>query len=78
MKPAVWDGVGKATKRCIIVTKEGNVLAYYIHNRNYFEEYLLKNTKYEKASTSRYNFGEVYNENRDDDNIKLDLQVRFR
>lgn len=63
--------------RCIIVTKEGNVLAYYIHNRNYFEEYLLKNTKYEIASTSKYNFGGVYSET-GDDNIKLDLQVRFR
>ena len=77
IKPAVGDGVDKATKRCIIVTKEGNVLVYYIHNRNYFEEYLLKNTKYETASTSRYNFGGVYSENRSD-NIKLDLQVRFR
>jgi hypothetical protein len=48
-----------------------------MHNRNYFEEYLLKNTKYETASTSRYNFGGVYSENRSD-NIKLDLQVRFR
>ncbi|WP_232618495.1 MULTISPECIES: HpaII family restriction endonuclease [Anaerococcus] len=27
---------------------------------NYFEEYLLKNTKYETASTSRHEFEEVY------------------
>lgn len=25
----------------IVVTREGNVLAYHIYNRNYFEEYLL-------------------------------------
>ena len=78
MKPAtVWDGLDEATGGYIVVTKEGNVLAYHIYNRNYFEEYLLNNTKYEIASTSRNDFGEVYSEN-DEDFIKLNLQVRFR
>ena len=77
MKPAtVWDGLDEATGGYIVVTKEGNVLAYHIYNRNYFEEYLLSNTKYETASTSRYDFGEVYSEN-GEDFIKLNLQVRF-
>lgn len=61
----------------IVVTREGKVLAYHIYNRNYFEEYLLKNTKYETASTSRHGFGEVYSEN-GEDYIKLNLQVWFR
>ncbi|MDO5095339.1 MAG: HpaII family restriction endonuclease [Peptostreptococcaceae bacterium] len=78
MKPAtIWDGVDEATGGYIIVTKEGDVLAYHIYNRNYFEEYLLKNTKYETASTSRHDFGEIYTEN-GEDYIKLNLQVRFR
>ena len=78
MKPAtVWDGLDEGTGGYIVVTKEGNVLAYHIYNRNYFEEYLLSNTKYETASTSRHDFGEVYNEN-GEDFIKLNLQVRFR
>lgn len=78
MQPAtVWDGVDEATGGYIVVTKEGNVLAYHIYNRNYFEEYLLRNTKYETASTSRHGFGEVYSENVTD-YIKLNLQVRFR
>ena len=78
MKPAtVWDGLDEATGGYIVVTKEGNVLAYHIYNRNYFEEYLLKNTKYETASTSRHDFGEVYSEN-GEEFIKLNLQVRFR
>lgn len=77
MKPAtVWDGLDEATGGYIVVTKEGNVLAYHIYNRNYFEEYLLSNTKYETASTSRHDFGEVYSEN-GEDFIKLNLQVRF-
>lgn len=78
MKPAtVWDGLDEATGGYIVVTKEGNVLAYHIYNRNYFEEYLLKNTKYETPSTSRHDFGEVYSED-GEDFIKLNLQIRFR
>ena len=78
MKPAtIWDGTDEATGGYIIVTKEGNVLAYHIYNRNYFEEYLLKNTKYETASTSRHDFGKVYTDF-GIDFIKLNLQVRFK
>lgn len=78
MKPAtVWDGVDEATGGYIIVTREGNVLAYHIYNRNYFEAYLLKNTKYETPSTSRHHFGEIYHEE-GEDFIKLNLQVRFK
>lgn len=77
MKPAtVWDGLDEATGGYIVVTKEGNVLSYHIYNRNYFEEYLLNNTKYEIESTSKHDFGEVYSEN-GEDFIKLNLQVRF-
>lgn len=78
MKPAtIWDGIDEASGGYIIVTKQGDVLAYHIYNRNYFEEYLLKNTKYETASTSRHEFGEVYSE-AEEDFIKLNLQIRFR
>lgn len=78
MKPAtVWDGTDEATGGYIIVTKEGNVLAYHIYNRNYFEEYLLQNTKYETASTTRHDFGKIYTE-LGVDFIKLNLQVRFK
>lgn len=78
MKPAtIWDGIDEATGGYIVVTKEGDVLAYHIYNRNYFEEYLLKNAKYETASTSRHEFGTIYSEE-GEDFIKLNLQIRFR
>lgn len=77
MRPAtVWNGIDEASGGYIIVTREGSVLAYHIYNRNYFEEYLLKNVKYETASTSRHKFGELYTAN-DKTFIKLNLQVRF-
>lgn len=77
MKPAtVWDGTDEASGGYIIVTKEGSVLAYHIYNRNYFEEYLLRNTKYETASSTRHEFGTLYEDNYET-YIKLNLQVRF-
>lgn len=59
----VWDSLGKSTGEYVVATKEVNVLKYHIYNRNYFEEYFLKNTKYETTSTSRYDFGGVYSKN---------------
>ncbi len=77
MKPATkWDGMDEANGGYIIATKEGNVLAYHIYNRNYFEEYLLNNTKYETASTSRHGFGDIYIED-GEMFMKFNLQVRF-
>ena len=69
--------IDEASGGYIIVTKEGNVLAYHLYDRSSLEDYLLKNTKYETASTSRDGFGEVFSEN-GEDFIKLNLQVRFR
>lgn len=77
MKPATkWDGIDEASGGYIIVTRDGDVLAYHIYNRNYFEEYLLNNTKYDTASTSRHKFGNLYEED-GKTFIKLNLQIRF-
>lgn len=78
MKPAtVWNGRDEASGGYIVVRKDGEVLAYHIYNRNEFEEYLLTNTKYETASTSRHDFGQVY-EKDGKAWINLNLQIRFK
>ena len=71
-----WDGTADATGGYIIVREDGEVLCYHLFNRNEFENYLLKNTKFETASTSRHQFGSIYKEN-DKYYLKLNLQVRF-
>lgn len=72
----MWDGTADATGGYIIVREDGEVLCYHLFNRNEFENYLLKNTKFETASTSRHEFGTIYKEN-SKYYIKLNLQVRF-
>lgn len=82
MKPGtVWEGIDEASGGYIIVKNDGGVLAYHLYNRNYFEDYLLKNTKYDTASTSRHDFGTLYEDEIDGEIvslINLNLQIRFK
>lgn len=78
MKPAKqWNGLDEANGGYIIVKSDGDVLAYHIYNRNFFEQYLLNNTMLERASTSRHQYMSLYEE----DGIlyiMLNLQIRFK
>lgn len=73
---AIWKGTYDATGGIIIVKENGEIVCYHIYNRNEFQEYLLRNTRIEQASTSRYNFGNLYEEN-GKILLKLNLQIRF-
>lgn len=72
----VWAGKFDATGGYIIVKDDGDILCYHIYNRNEFEDYLIANTKLDTASTTRHEFGTVYQEE-GKYFIKLNLQIRF-
>lgn len=72
-----WDGYDEANGGYIVVSSDGEVLAYHIYNRNYFENYLLKNTKLDKGSTGKHGFAILYKEG-EKMYINLNLQVRFK
>lgn len=72
-----WNGLDNASGGYIIIRKDGNVLCYHIYNRNFFEEYLLRNTQFDRPSASRHDYGYIYKH----DNkffIDLNVQVRFK
>ena len=71
-----WNGKADATGGYIIVREDGEVLCYHLFNRNEFEDYLVNNTKFETASTSRHQFGSIYKDN-GKYYLKLNLQIRF-
>jgi len=73
----VWTGIYDATGGYLIVKENGDVLCYHIYNRNQFEDYLFANTKLETASSTRHEFGKIYEENRQLF-FKLNLQIRFK
>lgn len=72
-----WDGYEAATGGYIIVKKDGDVLCYHIYNRNFFEEYLLKNTVIDRPSSTRYDYGYVFKKN-DKYYIDFNIQIRFK
>lgn len=77
MPSKVWTGELDATGGYLVVKENGEVLCYHIYNRNEFEDYLFVNTKLETASSTRHEFGKIYEEN-DQIYFKLNLQIRFK
>jgi type II restriction enzyme len=73
----VWTGVYDATGGYLIVKENGDILCYHIYNRNQFEDYLFANTKLETASSTRHEFGKLYEDN-GQFYFKLNLQIRFK
>ena len=71
-----WEGIDQANGGYIIVKSDGDVVSFHLFNRDVFETYLLNNTYFERASTSRMKFAVLYEEN-GHIYIKLNLQIRF-
>lgn len=71
-----WDGFSKAHGGYIIVKENGDVVCYHLYNRDEFRSYLYENTKFDTPSTSKYEYGELYEEN-GRLFFKLNLQIRF-
>ena len=71
-----WDGDTTKFRGLLVVKVSGEVIFYYLYNRKNFEEHLFKNVAFERPSTSRHKYGEIYDEN-GQDKIKLNLQIRF-
>ena len=76
MPSKVWTGQYDATGGYLIVKESGDILCYHIYNRNEFEDYLFNNTKLDTASSSRHDFGNIYEDN-GELYFKLNLQIRF-
>lgn len=73
----VWSGAYDITGGYLIVKNDGEVLCYHIYNRNQFEDYLFANTKFDTPSSTRHEFGTLYEE---DEQLyfALNLQIRFK
>lgn len=79
MTPATeWNGHYDANGGYLVVRKDGEIVCYHFYNRNDVEDYLYNNTRFERASRARYNFGMVYRGEDGEVYIKLNLQIRFK
>ena len=72
-----WHGTFNANGGYIVVKEDGDIICYHFFDRNDLEDYLFFNTRFETPSTSRHNFGNIYQEN-NEYLLKLNLQIRFK
>ncbi len=78
MPSTVWNAIDDASGGYIIVRPDGGLVALYVYNTYLFEKYLYESTIFERASTSKHKFMELYPDvNSDDYFLKLNLQIRF-
>ncbi|WP_457562742.1 HpaII family restriction endonuclease [Caminibacter pacificus] len=71
-----WKGIYDANGGYIVAKENGEVLCYHIYNHNAFQEYLFKNTKFDSPSSSKHEYGSIYEDN-GEFYINLNLQIRF-
>lgn len=71
-----WNGKEEANGGYIVVKEDGDVVCIHIFDRMTFEDYLVKNTKTDTASTTRHQFARIYKEG-EEYKINLNLQIRF-
>ena len=71
----IWDGTALGGG-CIFVKEDGNLVCFTLYDMDDFKSYLLNNTKFETASTTRHQFGTLYEE---DGRLffNLNLDIRF-
>lgn len=72
-----WQGAEDANGGYITVKKDGTVVCYHLYNRTEFEQYLFDYTYFDKPSTSKYHYFNIYKDG-DSYKMKFSLQVRFR
>lgn len=73
-----WNGRYEANGGYIVVRKDGEIVCYHFYNRNDVEDYLYHNTRFEKASRTRHQYGSLYRGEDGKLYMKLNLQIRFK
>lgn len=73
-----WKGRYDANGGYLVVRNDGEIVCYHFYNRNDVEDYLYHNTRFERGSRSRHNFGSLFRGNDGKVYIRLNLQIRFK
>ena len=72
-----WSGIDDVDGGIIWVKKDGSMVCHHLFERKELKEYLFNNTFFETPSTSRHQFGFIYQEE-DHCYFDLCLQIRFK
>ena len=78
MVPAtIWDTRLTTQGGYIVLFGSGDLACYSLYYDDDFRDYLYSNTRFDTPSTTKYDYGYIYEEN-DKLFIKLNLQIRFK
>lgn len=72
-----WDG-SYSSNGMIVVKKNGDLIGFHLLYREFIENYIFKNITFEKPSTSRHKYAEIYLDKDNKYKIKLNLQLRYK
>lgn len=72
-----WSGIDDVNGGIIWIKKDGSIVCHHLFERKELKEYLINNTFFETPSTSRHQFGYIYEEN-SQYFFDLCLQIRFK
>lgn len=72
-----WNGNFNANGGYIVVKEDGDIVCYHFFDRNDLENYFFNNTYFDTPSTTRHQFGDIYQQD-GKFYIKLNMQVRFK
>ena len=70
-----WDTQLSAYGGYIVVKNDGALVCYHLYNDDQFKDYLFENTRFETPSSSRHNFGYLYEK---DGELFFDLNIQIR
>lgn len=73
-----WKGRYDANGGYLVVRKDGEIVCYHFYNRNDVEDYLYHNTRFERGSRTRHDFGYLFRGEDGGVYIRLNLQIRFK
>ena len=73
-----WNGHYDANGGYLVVKSDGDIVCYHFYNKNDIEDYLYNNTRFDRASRSRFDFGSLYRGKDGAVYMKLNLQIRFK
>lgn len=77
MPGQIWSGEYDVTGGIILVENDGKILVLdAIYYKEYLVKYLIKNTKLESPSSTRYKMFDIYSEG-ENSYFNLNLQIRF-
>lgn len=72
-----WLGRTKVRGGYVVVKENGELVGLHLHDSDEFRDYLFENTRLDSPSSSRYGYGNLY-EDTSGIYLKLNLQVRFK